>query len=206
MPVLKWSRLQEEVEVSPIELGDGKRLQSPLIKRLVLGLGLVGLLLYLGLTRLQEGSWHRGLDRGLNLTDSRAQGLRAEVQEVGRRVNSARGEVAGLQQGLERARVAKPWLEGLDRLGDRVREGLVLAQQERQGLGANVSKVASKEEVLTGQLEKAEQGLEKAQRGLKEQTQGLQVLSNSTQGVAALVHSRSLNHASYLLLPIPALS
>ena len=190
MPVLKWSRLQEEVEVSPLELGAGKRLQSPVLKRLVLGLGLVGLFLYLGLTRLQEGAWHRGLDRGLNLTDSRAQGLRAEVQEVGRRVNSARGDVTALQQGLERARVAKPWLEGLDRLGDRVREGLVLAQQERQGLGVNVSRVASKGEGLTGRLGKAEQGLEKAQRGLKEQTQGLQVLGNSTQGVASLVHLR----------------
>ena len=157
---------------------------------MVLVLGLVGLLLYLGLTRLQEGAWHRELDRGLNLTDSRAQGLRAEVQEVGRRINSAQGRVAGLQQGLERARVAKPWLEGLDRLGDRLNEGLVLAQQERQRLGANVSRVASTVEGLAGRLERAEQGLGRAQQGLKEQNEGLQVLSNSTQGVAALVHSR----------------
>ena len=191
MAVLKWSRLEEEVEVGNLpESATRSGGFSSLVRKLAASLALLVLLLFLVVTRTEQQRLNQYFEFTLNSTIEKASSLRAELQEVGARVNSANGQVANLRTGLAGLSTAQPWREGMDRLEDRVEKGLASAARERAEAGGNISlamgnikKLEMDTKNLTGLLEKKSEEFDHLKKGME-------VLSNSSQSVASLVHSR----------------
>ena len=192
MAVLKWSRLEEEVEVGNLPESETRLLGgwSLLLRKLGASLALLVLLLFLVITRTEQQRLNQYFEFTLNSTIEKASSLRAELQEVGGRVNSANGQVANLRAGLAGLSTAKPWRERMDGLEDRLDKELGSAARERAEAGGNISLVMGnirKLEIdaknLTGLMEKKTEEFDHLKKGME-------VLSNSSQSVASLVHSR----------------
>ena len=102
MAVLKWSRLEEEVDVTSLAGKETKSRGWNLVRNLGASLALLVLVLFLVISRSEQQGLNQTLEFTLNSTIEKAVRLRDELQEVGERVNSANSEVANLQASLAR--------------------------------------------------------------------------------------------------------
>ena len=193
MAVLKWSRLEEEVDVANLpEAGNSSRKGAAGIfaKKLGASLGLLGLLLFLVITRTEQQGLNQFFELTLNSTIEKAGSLRAELQEIGARVNSANGKVEDLRTSLHRLSTAKPWIQGLDRIQDQLEKEIGSAGKERSEALGNISLAMGairKQEMYTKNLTAI---LEQKGNEIDHLKTGMRVLSNSSQSLASLVHSR----------------
>ena len=190
MAVLKWSRLEEEVEVGNLPEGETRLPGWPLLRKLGASLALLVLLLFLVITRTEQQGLNKSFEFTLNSTMKKAVSLRAELQEVSARLNSANGQVDNLRRGLAGLSTAQPWREGMDGLEDRLDKKLGSAAKERAEAGGNIT-------LVMGNIRKLEMDTKNLTRLMDNKSQefdhlkkGMEVLSNSSQSVASLVHSR----------------
>ena len=102
MAVLKWSRLEEEVDVTSLAGNEVRSGGWNLFRNLGASLALLVLVLFLVISRSEQQGLNQSLEFTLNSTIEKAVRLRDELQEVGERVNSANSEVANLQASLAR--------------------------------------------------------------------------------------------------------
>ena len=192
MAVLKWSRLEEEVDVANLPEAGTSRLPGAWIfaKKLGASLGLLVLLLFLVITRTEQQGLNQFFELTLNSTIEKAGSLRAELQEIGARVNSANGKVEDLRTSLHRLSTAKPWIQGLDRIQDQLEKEIGSAGRERSEALGNISLAMGairKQETYTKNLTAI---LEQKGNEIDHLKTGMRVLSNSSQSLASLVHSR----------------
>ena len=89
------------------------------------------LLLFLVITRTEQQGLNQFFELTLNSTIEKAGSLRAELQEIGARVNSANGKVEDLRTSLHRISTAKPWIQGLDRIQDQLEKEIGSAGREK---------------------------------------------------------------------------
>ena len=192
MAVLKWSRLEEEVDVANLpEAGTSRSGAAGIFaKKLGASLGLLVLLLFLVITRTEQQGLNQFFELTLNSTIEKAGSLRAELQEIGARVNSANGKVEDLRTSLHRLSTAKPWIQGLDRIQDQLEKEIGSAGKERSEARGNISLAMGairKQEMYTKNLTAI---LEQKGNEIDHLKTGMRVLSNSSQSLASLVHSR----------------
>ena len=192
MAVLKWSRLEEEVDVANLpEAGSSRSGTAGIFaKKLGASLGLLALLLFLVITRTEQQGLNQFFELTLNSTIEKAGSLRAELQEIGARVNSANGKVEDLRTSLHRLSTAKPWIQGLDRIQDQLEKEISSAGKERSEARGNISLAMGairKQETYTKNLTAI---LEQKGNEIDHLKTGMRVLSNSSQSLASLVHSR----------------
>ena len=192
MAVLKWSRLEEEVDVANLpEAGTSRSGAAGIFaKKLGASLGLLVLLLFLVITRTEQQGLNQFFELTLNSTIEKAGSLRAELQEIGARVNSANGKVEDLRTSLHRLSTAKPWIQGLDRIQDQLEKEIGSAGRERSEAQGNISLAMGairKQEMYTKNLTAI---LEQKGNEIDHLKTGMRVLSNSSQSLASLVHSR----------------
>ena len=102
MAVLKWSRLEEEVDVTSLAGNETQSRGWNLVRNLGASIALLVLVLFLVISRSEQQGLNQTLEFTLNSTIEKAVRLRDELQEVGERVNSANSEVANLQASLAR--------------------------------------------------------------------------------------------------------
>ena len=163
---------------------------SALGRKLAASLALLILLLFLVVSRTEQQKLNQYLEFRLKSTMEKTSSLRAELQEVGARVNSAAGQVANLRTGLAGLSTAEPWREGMEGLEDRVEKGLGSAARERAEAGGNISLVMGNIKKLEMDTKNLTGLLEKKSGEFDHLKKGMEVLSNSSQSVATLVHSR----------------
>jgi len=192
MAVLKWSRLEEEVEVGNLPESASRFFggSTSFVRKLAASLAFLVLLLVLVVTRTEQQRLNQYFEFTLNSTIEKASSLRAELQEVGARVNSANGQVANLRTNLAGLSTAKPWREGMDELKDRVEKGFESATRERAEAGGNISLAMGNIKKLEMDTKNLTGILEKKSKEFDHLKKGVEVLSNSSQSVASLVHSR----------------
>ena len=130
------------------------------------------------------------LEFTLNSTIEKAVRLREELQEVGERVNSANSEVANLRASLTRLSTAKPWTEELDKVEDKVDKELGSATKERAEVGGNITLMIGSIAELDVKNENLTRLNEKNRKDVDNLKREVQVQKNSSDSLAALVHSR----------------
>ena len=190
MAVLKWSRLEEEVDVTSLAGKEARSGGWNLVRNLGASLALLVLVLFLVISRSEQQGLNQTLEITLNSTIEKAVRLRDELQEVGERVNSADSEVANLRANLARLSTAKPWTEELDKVEDKVDKELGSATKERAEVGGNITLMIGsiaeldvKNKNLTRLNEKNRKDVDDLKREVQEQ-------KNSSDSLATLVHSR----------------
>ena len=190
MAVLKWSRLEEEVDVTSLAGKEARSGGWNLVRNLGASLALLVLALFLVISRSEQQGLNQTLEITLNSTIEKAVRLRDELQEVGERVNSADSEVANLRANLARLSTAKPWTEELDKVEDKVDKELGSATKERAEVGGNITLMIGSIAELDVKNENLTRLNEKNRKDVDNLKREVQVQKNSSDSLAALVHSR----------------
>ena len=190
MAVLKWSRLEEEVDVTSLPDNQARSGGWNLVRNLGASLALLVLVLFLVISRSEQQGLNQTLEITLNSTIEKAVRLRDELQEVGERVNSANSEVANLRASLARLSTAKPWTEELDKLEDKVDKELGSATKERAEVGGNITLMIGSIAELDMKNKNLTRLNEKNRKDVDNLKREVQVQKNSSDSLAALVHSR----------------
>ena len=190
MAVLKWSRLEEEVDVTSLAGNETKSRGWNLFRNLGASLALLVLVLFLAISRSEQQGLNQSLEFTLNSTIEKAVRLRDELQEVGERVNSANSEVANLRASLAGLSTAKPWTEELDKLEDKVDKELGSATKERAEVGGNITLMIGSIAELDMKNKNLTRLNEKNRKDVDDLKREAQVQKNSSDSLATLVHSR----------------
>ena len=190
MAVLKWSRLEEEVDVTSLAGKEARSGGWNLVRNLGASLALLVLVLFLVISRSEQQGLNQTLEITLNSTIEKAVRLRDELQEVGERVNSADSEVANLRANLARLSTAKPWTEELDKVEDKVDKELGSATKERAEVGGNITLMIGSIAELDMKNKNLTRLNEKNRKDVDNLKREVQVQKNSSDSLAALVHSR----------------
>ena len=190
MAVLKWSRLEEEVDVTSLTGNEGRSGGWNLVRNLGASLALLVLVLFLVISRSEQQGLNQTLEFTLNSTIEKAVRLRDELQEVGERVNSANSEVASLRASLAGLSTAKPWTEELDKLEDKVDKELGSATKERAEVGGNITLMIGSIAELNMKNKNLTRLNEKNRKDVDDLKREAQVQKNSSDSLATLVHSR----------------
>ena len=190
MAVLKWSRLEEEVDVTSLAGKEAKSRGWNLVRNLGASLALLVLVLFLAISRSEQQGLNQTLEFTLNSTIEKAVRLRDELQEVGERVNSANSEVANLRASLAGLSTAKPWTEELDKLEDKVDKELGSATKERAEVGGNITLMIGSIAELNMKNKNLTRLNEKNRKDVDDLKREAQVQKNSSDSLSALVHSR----------------
>ena len=190
MAVLKWSRLEEEVDVTSLAGKEAKSRGWNLVRNLGASLALLVLVLFLVISRSEQQGLNQTLEFTLNSTIEKAVRLRDELQEVGERVNSANSEVANLRASLAGLSTAKPWTEELDKLEDKVDKELGSATKERAEVGGNITLMIGSIAELNMKNKNLTRLNEKNRKDVDDLKREAQVQKNSSDSLSALVHSR----------------
>ena len=190
MAVLKWSRLEEEVDVTSLAGNEAKSRGWNLVRNLGASLALLVLVLFLVISRSEQQGLNQSLEFTLNSTIEKAVRLRDELQEVGERVNSANSEVANLRASLAGLSTAKPWTEELDKLEDKVDKELGSATKERAEVGGNITLMIGSIAELDVKNKNLTRLNEKNRKDVDDLKREAQVQKNSSDSLATLVHSR----------------
>ena len=190
MAVLKWSRLEEEVDVTSLTGNEGRSGGWNLVRNLGASLALLVLVLFLVISRSEQQGLNQTLEFTLNSTIEKAVRLRDELQEVGERVNSANSEVANLRASLAGLSTAKPWTEELDKLEDKVDKELGSATKERAEVGGNITLMIGSIAELNMKNKNLTRLNEKNRKDVDDLKREAQVQKNSSDSLATLVHSR----------------
>ena len=190
MAVLKWSRLEEEVDVTSLAGKEAKSRGWNLVRNLGASIALLVLVLFLAISRSEQQGLNQSLEFTLNSTIEKAVRLRDELQEVGERVNSANSEVANLRASLAGLSTAKPWTEELDKLEDKVDKELGSATKERAEVGGNITLMIGSIAELDVKNKNLTRLNEKNRKDVDDLKREAQVQKNSSDSLSALVHSR----------------
>ena len=190
MAVLKWSRLEEEVDVTSLAGKEARSGGWNLVRNLGASLALLVLVLFLVISRSEQQGLNQTLEFTLNSTIEKAVKLRDELQEVGERVNSANSEVASLRASLAGLSTAKPWTEELDKLEDKVDKELGSATKERAEVGGNITLMIGSIAELDVKNKNLTRLNEKNRKDVDDLKREAQVQKNSSDSLATLVHSR----------------
>ena len=190
MAVLKWSRLEEEVDVTSLAGKEARSGGWNLVRNLGASLALLVLVLFLVISRSEQQGLNQTLEITLNSTIEKAVRLRDELQEVGERVNSADSEVANLRANLARLSTAKPWTEELDKVEDKVDKELGSATKERAEVGGNITLMIGSIAELDMKNKNLTRLNEKNRKDVDNLKREVQVQKNSSDSLATLVHSR----------------
>ena len=190
MAVLKWSRLEEEVDVTSLAGKEARSRGWNLVRNLGASIALLVLVLFLVISRSEQQGLNQTLEFTLNSTIEKAVRLRDELQEVGERVNSANSEVANLRASLAGLSTAKPWTEELDKLEDKVDKELGSATKERAEVGGNITLMIGSIAELNMKNKNLTRLNEKNRKDVDDLKREAQVQKNSSDSLSALVHSR----------------
>ena len=190
MAVLKWSRLEEEVDVTSLAGKEARSGGWNLVRNLGASIALLVLVLFLVISRSEQQGLNQTLEFTLNSTIEKAVRLRDELQEVGERVNSANSEVANLRASLAGLSTAKPWTEELDKLEDKVDKELGSATKERAEVGGNITLMIGSIAELNMKNKNLSRLNEKNRKDVDDLKREAQVQKNSSDSLATLVHSR----------------
>ena len=190
MAVLKWSRLEEEVDVTSLAGKEARSRGWNLVRNLGASIALLVLVLFLVISRSEQQGLNQTLEFTLNSTIEKAVRLRDELQEVGERVNSANSEVANLRASLAGLSTAKPWTEELDKLEDKVDKELGSATKERAEVGGNITLMIGSIAELDMKNKNLTRLNEKNRKDVDDLKREAQVQKNSSDSLSALVHSR----------------
>ena len=190
MAVLKWSRLEEEVDVTSLAGKEARSGGWNLVRNLGASIALLVLVLFLVISRSEQQGLNQTLEFTLNSTIEKAVRLRDELQEVGERVNSANSEVANLRASLAGLSTAKPWTEELDKLEDKVDKELGSATKERAEVGGNITLMIGSIAELDVKNKNLTRLNEKNRKDVDDLKREAQVQKNSSDSLATLVHSR----------------
>ena len=190
MAVLKWSWLEEEVDVTSLAGKEARSGGWNLVRNLGASIALLVLVLFLVISRSEQQGLNQSLEFTLNSTIEKAVRLRDELQEVGERVNSANSEVANLRASLAGLSTAKPWTEELDKLEDKVDKELGSATKERAEVGGNITLMIGSIAELDMKNKNLTRLNEKNRKDVDDLKREVQVQKNSSDSLATLVHSR----------------